>query len=135
MDMTGKLSGALRHAVNAVTGTTVGAVARTATRTAPGSSLWLAGTTNAIHAEQAALAAAQHLDDGPVLELWITSSRDELITPCGACRQMILDLSTWQQYPITVVSWLPGQCSERTVSDLLPHPFESRHLRDAAQDA
>jgi cytidine deaminase len=74
-------------------------------------------------AEQSAIAAAVALH-GPVIRIHailIVNINDAPCSPCGACRQTILEFAT----PATRVIFpgLDGAITEATMTDLLPHAF------------
>jgi len=52
-----------------------------------------------------------------------TPSSDELITPCGACRQVLAETVKRQGTEIDVIMTSPSQVRHATVSELLPFSF------------
>jgi cytidine deaminase len=120
-----------------VTGTVIAAVAVTDRAMYDGVSLWLSGTSH-VHAEAAAVSGAVSAGDPAVTALVLAGRRTggiraDHVTPCGACRQLLVDLSVYSGQPLTV--YAPTGTDDRVLilpgAELLPHAFVSHHLRQA----
>ena len=81
-------------------------------------------------AERTALfsAYAQGYRKDDILELVIMGKSESLIYPCGACRQVIIELMN-KDALVTMVN-LNKKYQTLTVKDLLPYAFEESDLHD-----
>ena len=81
-------------------------------------------------AERTALfsAYAQGYRKDDILELVIMGKSENLIYPCGACRQVIIELMN-KDALVTMVN-LNKKYQTLTVKDLLPYAFEESDLHD-----
>lgn len=85
-------------------------------------------------AERAAIAAAKALyPEKKIVAIAVTASADQqLVSPCGACRQVLNEAEIAQNQPIQVIlqggnnSWLVFDAAK----DLLPFPFGPENLRN-----
>jgi cytidine deaminase len=72
-------------------------------------------------AEASAIGAAVSAGDKPIVRVFVTSNLDELVWPCGGCRQKIFEFA---QAGCEVVSLAPdGRTDSRTIEELLPLGF------------
>lgn len=80
-------------------------------------------------AESAAISALITAGYRNIKEVAIACSGNELISPCGACRQRLVEFAN----PNTIVHLSNAKNEEQSVllSDLLPSPFNDKHLRSA----
>ena len=79
-------------------------------------------------AERSALFQAYSLgyrqDD--ILEIVVTGDTDRPISPCGACRQVMMELMN-PSAKVTLTN-LKGDTLEMTVADLLPYSFKDEDM-------
>lgn len=77
-------------------------------------------------AERVALAVASALKSGVAVEVIAVAGIDTVraVTPCGACRQVLMEVQRRQQVPIRVVACGDDECLSTTVNELLPLAFE-----------
>ena len=87
-------------------------------------------------AERTAVFAAQaNYPDQPIRILAIAAAddnglRDEPVTPCGACRQVILEVEDRYQQPVEILLYgNRGIYKIRTIKDLLPLSFVDSNMR------
>lgn len=87
-------------------------------------------------AERTAVFAAQaNYPDEPILVLAIAASdanglRHRPVSPCGACRQVILEIEDRYKQPVEILlSGLDGIYRFKTVKDLLPLSFVDSEMR------
>jgi cytidine deaminase len=79
-----------------------------------------------ICAERAALAAAVVAGHRQFTQLAIVTDAKEPTTPCGVCRQALMEFAPNLQ----VVSYTTSGAEARwSLADLLPHPFTPQSLR------
>jgi len=72
-------------------------------------------------AEASAIGAAVSGGHKAIARVFVTSNLDELVWPCGGCRQKIFELA---QKACEVVSLAPdGRTDRRTIEELLPLGF------------
>ncbi len=85
------------------------------------------GLTNC--AERSALFAAysQGYRQQDIQMIAITTNQNHLISPCGACRQVMLELLT-ADCPVILANVDQSQHLELACSDLLPHAFKNSDL-------
>ena len=77
-------------------------------------------------AEQAAIAVMVAAGvRGPVVAVAVVGDGDEPCTPCGACRQVILEFGP---EALVYASGDAGRPLIRSIGDLLPHAFGPRRL-------
>lgn len=102
-------------------GFAVGAAAELSTgEVVTGSNQECASYSLTICAERVALAAAFAADDKcKVVKIAIYSKRGKSITPCGACREYIMECARRSDFDIEVITELFAE----PISALLPHPF------------
>ncbi|MFK8013747.1 MAG: cytidine deaminase [Marinicellaceae bacterium] len=62
-----------------------------------------------------------------IKQILLVSSGDQLVTPCGGCRQKIQEFSDTKT---TVLVYHENHLHTFTVADLLPHSFSSKHLNN-----
>jgi cytidine deaminase len=112
---------ATADAVVPYSGFRVGAVLLTDDgRTHRGANLEVANYSNTLHAEEVALARALMAGDRAFAALAVASSGDDLVTPCGMCRQSLAEFCP----PDLRVVCEDGTGHERfTLGDLLPAAF------------
>ena len=79
-------------------------------------------------AEQGAISAMIAGGDTSIAEILILADTDELITPCGACRQRINEFST--SNTIITLANLNGKHQQYTISQLLPAQFNAKELHN-----
>ncbi len=85
-------------------------------------------------AERSALAAAAAQYPGVAIDTLVVSASAEgqMVSPCGACRQVICETETRQNRPIRIImqgdegQWI----TFTTAKDLLPFPFGPDNLLD-----
>lgn len=77
-------------------------------------------------AEATAIAHMMMAGHKEIAEILVTSSSDEIVTPCGACRQRIVEFA----HPDAKVHCCNqlGQHQTYSLNELLPHSFTSRFL-------
>lgn len=87
-------------------------------------------------AERSAVFAAQsYYPDEPVVMLAIASRdsgglRKKPVTPCGACRQVILEVEYRYKQPIEILlTGLDGIYRFKSIKDLLPMSFDDTDMR------
>lgn len=91
-----------------------------------------AGYSMCLCAERAAIAAARAMaPDKKIRAIAVTASAEQqLVSPCGACRQVLNETEIVQQSPIRVIlqgekgSWLVFDAAR----DILPFPFGPENL-------
>ena len=83
-----------------------------------------------ICAETAAIAAMVCAGEREIAEILVLGEGDEPLTPCGACRQRILEFAT----PHTLIhcASAAGPGVARTMEELLPHAFGPGRLSKGA---
>jgi cytidine deaminase len=77
------------------------------------------------------LAVAKALADGRrggLLEVAVVSTSDQVVTPCGRCRQVLHELAELGGTDPMVHCWGRGEVRSLTLSTLLPHAFGSERL-------
>ena len=79
-----------------------------------------------ICAERTALFKAVSEGEHSFKAIAIASDEDSFTPPCGACRQVILELAGNVDVVLTKKD---GGCRVIKVRDLLPHPFEGKNLK------
>jgi cytidine deaminase len=79
-----------------------------------------------ICAERTALFKAISEGKRKFLAIAVVSDDDRFTSPCGACRQVILDLAGNID---VVLGDRRGNVRIHTLSELLPHPFTARNLQ------
>jgi cytidine deaminase len=108
-------------AVVPYSGFRVGAALRTADgRTHRGANLEVSNYSNTLHAEEVALARALMAGDHEFTALAVASSGDDLITPCGACRQSLAEFCSPD---LRVVCEDGAGATRFTLAELLPAAF------------
>ncbi len=80
-----------------------------------------------ICAERSAIAQMIAAGDTHIRDIVITSSGDETVYPCGACRQMIREFSDAQTHIHCCNK--NGIQQSHTIDELLPHSFGSENLK------
>ena len=80
-----------------------------------------------ICAERTAIFKAYSMGKRSFKALAITTDSEELIPPCGACRQVITDLAPGIQVILTTSK---GKSKRFKAEALLPYPFTGRLLRN-----
>lgn len=78
-------------------------------------------------AEQSAISAMIAGGDTEIAEILILADTQELISPCGACRQRIKEFATSQT--IITICNLQGQHQQYTINQLLPNGFASKEIK------
>lgn len=79
-------------------------------------------------AEAGAIAAMVLAGEREISEVYVMGEGDELVTPCGGCRQKIREFAT----PHTPIHICSTEAIRATLSldDLLPHSFGPGHLEN-----
>lgn len=79
-------------------------------------------------AEAGAIATMIATGDKEIQEILIISNGSDLIAPCGACCQRILEFAK----PTTLVhlAHLDGRQQTYTIAELLPHSFQNEGLKN-----
>ena len=82
-------------------------------------------------AEDTAICHMVNAGEHSITEVVVTSSGDEICTPCGACRQRIREFSG----PNTLIHMynIHGDSIKRSLNELLPHSFGPGHLNKAQE--
>lgn len=85
-----------------------------------------------ICAERVALFKALSEGERRFRRIYLLADGEKLCTPCGACRQVLMDYAP----DIEVVMFLESGVAERLpLTELLPMAFGSRHLPGSRSDA
>lgn len=79
-----------------------------------------------ICAERTALFKAFSEGDNQFRALAVVADTDEPVSPCGACRQVLVELCR-PEMPV-ILSNLHGKLAETTVAELLPNAFSREDL-------
>lgn len=111
----------------------VGAAVLTASgRIFPGVNIENAAYPMTICAERVALFSAYAAGEREIVALAVVTPTDEVASPCGACRQVMLELA-----PRAVVLLLSqhGQQQRITPQELLPHGFGPLQLEGAREQS
>lgn len=125
---------AREDALNIATGGGVGAAVLTRKgQVFTGATLALA-IPSALCAERVAVAHAHACHALDIVAVAIARKDGDLIMPCGQCLQLLSDIQTYARTRITVYSVDIGrQVVQRVaLTELLPYPFTSRKLNQAA---
>ncbi len=80
-------------------------------------------------AEAGAIAAMVNGGDLEIAEILVIADSDQWITPCGGCRQKILEFST-PDTPV-ILARLNGETHETTIGAILPGGFDKSYLGQA----
>ena len=78
-------------------------------------------------AEQGAISAMIAGGDREIAEIMIIADTEELISPCGACRQRIKEFVTPQS--IIHIANLQGQSRQYTIEQLMPDGFAAKEIQ------
>jgi cytidine deaminase len=114
-------SAALAHAYAPYSHFAVGAAVQTSSGTIyPGCNVENASYGLAICAERVAIFSALASGDRSITRLALVTGGRELITPCGACRQVLMELAPTAT---VVMGTLAGDRRYTTVDELLPDAF------------
>lgn len=107
----------------------VGAAVLTASgKIFPGGNIENAAYPMTMCAERVALYSAYAAGEREIIALAVVTPTDDVASPCGACRQVILELA-----PHSTVLLLNNQGGQRicTPQELLPHGFGAQQLDEA----
>jgi cytidine deaminase len=87
-------------------------------------------------AERSAIFAAQsNLPEQPILKMAVAASTDnglleDPITPCGACRQVVLEIEDRYKKPVEILLYgQTGVYRIKSIKDLLPLSFVDANMR------
>ena len=109
----------------------VGAAVRTASGAIyAGCNVENAAYPSGVCAETAAIAAMVCAGEREIAALLVLGQGDEPLTPCGACRQRILEFATPDTLIYCASATSPGVA--RTMDELLPHAFGPGRLAKGA---
>ena len=79
-------------------------------------------------AEQSAISSMITQGGKQIMQILIIADGENLITPCGACLQRIAEFSNAQT--LIHLASLKGIQKSLTISDLLPHRFVAKELKN-----
>jgi cytidine deaminase len=88
-----------------------------------------AAYASVVHAEVGAISAMIAAGDRHIAALAVIGNGDTLVTPCGACRQVIFEFANSPDMPIYMCD-SAGIAESVTLATLLPYAFGPRHLID-----
>ena len=121
---------ASRKAYNPYSGIAVGAAILTSgDKIIKGANIENASFRLSVCAEQSALAQANILGENNFKAIAIISSLEEVITPCGACRQMLFEFSQVSGIDLDVImsNINKDKIIIAKLSELLPLAFDLKH--------
>jgi cytidine deaminase len=78
-----------------------------------------------ICAERVAIFKALSEEKSEIVEIHVVANTKEAVSPCGACRQIILD---YAQNAVIVLHNLEGAVKQFSATDLLPYHFKDKDL-------
>jgi cytidine deaminase len=81
-------------------------------------------------AERVALFSAYAAGERDIIALAVVTPTDEAASPCGACRQVLIELAP---HCTVLLSNLTGAQRRTTPEELLPHSFGARQLDENAR--
>ena len=80
-------------------------------------------------AEQSAISAMIQGDGSRICKILIVNSGDKTSSPCGGCRQRILEFATEET---EILLCADGRIAQRlSIADLLPFSFNKSYLKDS----
>jgi cytidine deaminase len=82
-------------------------------------------------AEAGAIAAMVAAGRRDIVEVLVVADGPDLVTPCGGCRQRLIEFAP-PQTPV-ILADLAGERQRTTVGDLLPGAFVPSHLDERGQ--
>lgn len=119
---------ALEKAYEPYSGYTVGAAIETVDGNVfTGANIEIGNLSNSLHAEEVALARGVMAGYTDFERIAVTSRADDVVTPCGMCRQTLLEFAGPD---FTVVFDTPDGPESHRLTDLLPHAFTGDQISD-----